>query len=151
MRSICFALGLVLLACVTIVYAQQQQSGSQENPKETAAASPAAKSDAAPAGGAGVNPVKSTPEGLAAAKKLYGYDCAMCHGKDGDGKGDLASSMNLKLNDWRSGEGLKDVTDQEMFDIISKGKGKMTGEGDRMKPTDVWNMIHYVKSLSKKS
>jgi mono/diheme cytochrome c family protein len=46
------------------------------------------------------NPVKPTPDGLAEAKKLYGYHCAMCHGKDGDGKGDLAAQMKLELNDW---------------------------------------------------
>jgi cytochrome c len=32
------------------------------------------------------NPVKANPESIAHGKKWYGYDCAMCHGKDGDGK-----------------------------------------------------------------
>ena len=36
-----------------------------------------------------VNPVKPTAESQAQAKKVYGYDCAMCHGEKGDGKGDL--------------------------------------------------------------
>jgi len=36
-----------------------------------------------------------TPDGLAQAKKLYGYHCAMCHGNNGDGKGDLAEQMKL--------------------------------------------------------
>ena len=35
------------------------------------------------------NPVKPSPESLARGKKIYGYDCAVCHGKDGDGKGDM--------------------------------------------------------------
>src|SRR5438105_13514855 len=47
------------------------------------------------------NPVPATPEGLAEARKIYGYDCAMCHGKEGDGKGDLAQDMKLELHDWR--------------------------------------------------
>jgi cytochrome c len=37
------------------------------------------------------NPVKPTPESLARGKRQYGYDCAMCHGKEGDGKGDVAT------------------------------------------------------------
>ena len=41
-----------------------------------------------PEAAAKANPVKPTAESLAKGKKLYGYDCAMCHGKDGDGKGD---------------------------------------------------------------
>ena len=36
-----------------------------------------------------VNPVKSTPESQARAKKMYGYDCAMCHGANGNGKGQM--------------------------------------------------------------
>jgi len=35
------------------------------------------------------NPVKSSPESLTRAKKWWGLDCVMCHGKNGDGKGEL--------------------------------------------------------------
>jgi hypothetical protein len=45
---------------------------------------------------------------------------------------------------------LKDMTDGEMFYIIQKGKGDMTGEGDRQKPEGIWNMVNYIRSLSKK-
>ena len=61
------------------------------------------------------NPVKPTPEGLAAAKKLFGYHCAMCHGMQGDGKGDLATDMKLQLRDWRDPSALAKTTDGEMF------------------------------------
>jgi cytochrome c5 len=70
------------------------------------------------------NPVKPTPENLAEAKKFFGYDCAMCHGAAGDGKGDLAAPMGLKMNDWRDSSKLADLSDGEMFDLIVKGKGK---------------------------
>ena len=39
------------------------------------------------------NPVKPTPESQAKAKSLYQMDCAMCHGDNGNGKTDLATSM----------------------------------------------------------
>src|ERR1035437_486193 len=35
------------------------------------------------------NPVKPTPESQAHAKTTYSIDCAMCHGENGNGKGDL--------------------------------------------------------------
>src|SRR5271156_6647697 len=57
------------------------------------------------------NPVKSSPASIAAGKKSYGFDCAMCHGKDGDGHGDLADDMKLKLADYRDPASLKDMTD----------------------------------------
>jgi mono/diheme cytochrome c family protein len=97
------------------------------------------------------NPVKPTPAGLAQAKKLYGYDCAMCHGKSGDGQGDLAADMKLKLNDWRDSTSLKDVTDGEMFYIIMKGKGQMPAGEQQMKPDEIWMMVNYLRSFAAKS
>jgi mono/diheme cytochrome c family protein len=97
-----------------------------------------------------VNPTKPTPESLARAKKTYGYDCAMCHGIDGDGKGDLATDMKLQLTDFRDSKVLKDKTDGELFYIIKNGKGQMPGEGDRAKPSQVWDLVNYIRSFAKK-
>lgn len=94
------------------------------------------------------NPVKPTPEGIEAARKIYGYDCAMCHGAKGDGKGDLVDSMKLTLLDWREAAALQGKTDGELFYIITKGKGKMVGEGDRVSETVRWNMVNLVRSFS---
>ena len=97
------------------------------------------------------NPVTPTPEGMAAAKKLFGYHCAMCHGKDGDGKGDLATEMKLELKDWRDPNSLAKMTDGELFYIITNGRGKMTGgEGDRTKEEVRWNLVNVVRAFAKK-
>ena len=97
------------------------------------------------------NPVKPTPEGMAEAKKLFGYHCAMCHGKDGDGKGDLAADMKLELKDWRNPNSLAKMTDGELFYIITNGRGKMTGgEGDRTKEEVRWNLVNVVRAFAKK-
>jgi mono/diheme cytochrome c family protein len=95
------------------------------------------------------NPIKPTPENLAAAKKFFGYDCAMCHGAAGDGKGDLAASMALKMSDWRDSSAITAMSDGEIFDVIVKGKGKMTGEGDRASNEKVWELVNYVRSFAK--
>lgn len=97
-----------------------------------------------------VNPVKTSPDSIAQGKKVYGFDCAMCHGKEGAGDGDLADSMHLKLKDYRDAATLKDLTDGEIYTIIINGKGQMTGEEGRMKPEQVWNVVNYVRSLAKK-
>lgn len=96
------------------------------------------------------NPVKPAAESIARGKRMYGYDCEMCHGKDGDGKGDLAGDMKVKLRDYRDADALKDMADGELFYIIWKGKGEMTGEGDRTKPEAIWDMVNYIRSLGKK-
>ena len=97
-----------------------------------------------------VNPVKPTPESLAHAKKVYGYECAMCHGANGNGKGDVVADLKLTLKDYTDPAALKDMTDGEMFYVIKNGKGQMPPEGDRMKPDEIWNVVILVRSFSKK-
>jgi len=46
------------------------------------------------------NPVKSSPESLARAKKWWTLDCEMCHGNNGDGTGETAKDMKLKMADF---------------------------------------------------
>lgn len=97
-----------------------------------------------------VNPVKPTAESQAHAKKMYGYDCAMCHGANGNGKGDMVAELKFSMKDYTDPAALKDLSDGEIFYIIKNGKGQMTGEGDRLKTDDVWNMVILVRSFSKK-
>ena len=81
---------------------------------------------------------------------MYEIDCEMCHGKNGDGKGDLAADMKAKLADYHDPAALKDRTDGELFYIIKNGKGEMPSEGDRAKPDAMWNLVNYIRSLAKK-
>ena len=74
----------------------------------------------------------------------------MCHGKEGAGDGDLAEDMHLKLKDLREAEALKDLSDGEIYKIINNGKGKMMGEEGRLKPDEIWDVVNFVRSLSKK-
>jgi mono/diheme cytochrome c family protein len=98
-----------------------------------------------------VNPVKPTAESQARAKKVYGYDCAVCHGANGNGKGDLVGDLKLTLKDYTDPTALQGMTDGELFTVIKEGKGQMPPEGDRGKPEDMWNMVILVRSFAKKS
>jgi mono/diheme cytochrome c family protein len=97
------------------------------------------------------NPVKPTPESIALGKKYYGYDCAMCHGANGDGKGDVAVDEKLKIGDFRDPATLKDKTDGELFYVLKNGHGQMPAEPIRLKQDELWNLVNYVRSLSRKS
>jgi mono/diheme cytochrome c family protein len=145
MRPALACFSTIVLGGISLWFVQGQST--QEKPKDNP---PAADSAGKPATAEKKNPVAPTPEGLASAKKMFGYDCSMCHGASGDGKGDMVESMKLTMKDWREPAALSGVSDAEIFDIITKGKGKMTGEGDRLPPTQVWSMVNYVRSLAKK-
>ena len=97
------------------------------------------------------NPVKPTAESQAKAKSLYQIDCALCHGDNGNGKTDVAASMNLTLNDWTDPKTLAGMEDWELFNIIRNGKGaNMPPEGEgRAKDAEVWNLVIYIRSFSK--
>ena len=97
------------------------------------------------------NPVKATPESIAHGKKWYGYDCAMCHGREGDGKGEVGTDMKVKVSDFTDFATLKDKTDGELFYIIKVGKGDMPPEGARVKTDELWDLVNYVRSLAKKN
>jgi mono/diheme cytochrome c family protein len=126
-------------------------SGFQQNPQK-AADEKAVPAEAKPAAEVVklVNPTKPTAVSLAAGKKAYGLDCAMCHGKSGAGDGDLAADMKLTLKDYRDPDALKAMTDGEIYTVIDKGKGQMSGEEGRMKPAQIWDVVNYIRSLAKK-
>jgi mono/diheme cytochrome c family protein len=94
------------------------------------------------------NPVKPTPESQARAKQIYGWDCAMCHGDSGNGKGDVAVEQKLTMRDYRDPNSLSKMSDGEMFYIIHEGHGQMPAEGPRAKTDEVWNLVIYLRKMS---
>jgi cytochrome c len=133
MRKICTLAALLsLLFSVVSLLAQTESSNSCSNPAEVAKM---------------VNPVKPTAESLAQGKKYYGYDCAMCHGQTGNGKGDVDTGE--KLPDFTNPATFKDKSDGELFCSLKVGKGHMPLERIRASQNELWNLINYVRSLAK--
>jgi cytochrome c5 len=135
MRIRLLFLGLLLIFAFTLL---SQQS---ETPKGKAKAAATAESD---------KQTKSTSESMEKAKKLYGYDCAMCHGETGDGKGDLSADYAGKIKDLTDPASLKDFTDDQLLTLLKDGKGDMPPEGKRVKIDDLKALVAYVRSLAKK-
>jgi len=147
---------LMLLSAAILIaagFASVSRSASQEAaPAQAAAPAAQAPAHAAPVKGPvpldAKNPVTPTPASLAEAKGIYNRDCALCHGANGDGKTDLATSMNM--GDMTDPKTLAGRQDGELFDIIRVGSDKMPGEdAGRAKDVVVWNMIHYLRGFSK--
>ena len=138
-------MGKVLCGLSTLLLAVVSVS-AQESKPAAVAAEYKIPADAAKM----VNPVKPSAASIGQGKKMYEIDCEVCHGKDGDGKGDLAADMKVKLADYHDPAALKDRTDGELFYIIKNGKGETPSEGDRAKPDAIWNLVNYIRSLAKK-
>lgn len=138
-----YRMALVLpavLLLATPVVSQSSNTGAQNNPSYSAIPVEAAKAQ---------NPVKSSPESITRAKKWWTLDCAMCHGKDGNGQGETAKEMKLKIVDFTDPKTLKDRTDGEIYYIIKNGHNDMPAEGPRIKAEDGWDLVNYVRSLAK--
>jgi len=138
-----FALAFPVLLLLALPVSSQQSSNTtaQKTPSYAAVPVEVAREQ---------NPVKSSPESVARAKKWWTLDCAMCHGKDGDGKGEIAKDMKLTVVDFTDQNTLKDRTDGEIFFIIKNGHNDMPAEGPRIKVEENWDLVNYVRSLSKK-
>lgn len=70
--------------------------------------------------------------------------CAMCHGADGKGG-------KMGTRDFASAD-VKKETDAELTDIITKGKPgppKMPAYGDKLKDTEIKDLVAYIRGLSK--
>lgn len=122
---------------------------AQDKPKDAQAA-PAAEFKIPPDDSKKTNPLKNDASAVADGKKLFSSQCYLCHGKDGDGKGELAQDMKLTLRDYHDAAALKGMSDGDLFYILSKGKGDMPGQDDRLTETQRWHLIVYIRSLAGK-
>jgi len=111
----------------------------------------ASNASAAPQEGASSKTSKAAANELVArGKKIYQVDCALCHGDNGNGKTDLAKDMQLNLSDFTDPKTLDGKTDDQLFDLIRKGKDKMPGEeAARAKNEEVKALIQYIRTFSK--
>jgi len=95
------------------------------------------------------NPVAASESSLAAGRKIYTKTCAMCHGKTGDADGPAVIELNIhpaKLSDPQ----LAAESDGALFWKITTGKKPMPAYGKRLSEADRWNLVNYIRTLSKR-
>jgi mono/diheme cytochrome c family protein len=83
-----------------------------------------------------------------AGASLYDSKCAACHAKDGSGN--TPAGKGLKVKDLRS-EDVQKQSDDELFDIIMKGKDKMPGYEKSLGHEKIHELVTYIRGLGKKS
>lgn len=101
------------------------------------------------------NPLKATPENIAAGKSLYAKDlkplaCHQCHGTNGNGKGMLARGMDPKPRNFACAKMMNEIPDGQLFWITRYGsKGTVMPEYPKFTDDQVWQIVIYLRQLSK--
>ena len=80
------------------------------------------------------------------AEATYKAKCAMCHGPDG--KGETPTGKAMKVKDLAS-EDVQKMSDADLSDAISKGKGKMMAF-KTLTPDQVKDLVGFVRGFAKK-
>ena len=96
-----------------------------------------------------VNPVAATPGSIAAGQKTYRLLCTRCHGPlgKGDGGGAGAGGQPADFTDdaWDFGS-----SDGEIFAAIQQGtSADMESYAERISEPEIWNLVNYLRSLTK--
>lgn len=91
-------------------------------------------------------PMPPSPESVARGKDLFSINCAMCHGDGGKGDGKLSEFFVPKPADLTSAE-VAALTDDQIFMVITQGRGPMPPIAENLDPVDRWDVINYVRSL----
>ena len=85
------------------------------------------------------NPYDGQPAAIASGKQLYGRNCLSCHGKTGEGQGNVPSLIDGRLETATAGE---------VFWFVTKGdKDNGMPSWAQLPEKQRWEIVSYVKSL----
>ena len=138
---------VVVVAAGLLLLPLRSQEEKQE-PAGQAQAEPAKPLEIPEEEKARKNPIAASEESVEAGRRLFASQCAMCHGKSGDGKGDLAVDMKLVVPDFTSAAEQKKRTDGELFYIMTAGHERMPGQGTRLRETQKWHLVNFIRTLA---
>ena len=85
---------------------------------------------------------------MARGRERYTISCEPCHGASGDGKG-ITSKYGLNGAANYHQDKYRQMTDGELFNTITNGKGQMLGYGYNVTIDDRWRIIMYIRALQR--
>ena len=74
----------------------------------------------------------------------YKKHCAPCHGATG--AADTMIGKNQKIRSLRSGD-VQKQSDEELFNIISKGRYKMPAFDRKLSKTEIHDLVRHIRAL----
>jgi mono/diheme cytochrome c family protein len=102
---------------------------------------------------AGAAAAKASPESIASGETVFKRQCQMCHGATGVGDGPAAKTLKGKLPDLTDKATLAKVSDEDIHELVEKGKkseiGNMPAFKAKLKAEEIHDVINYVHTLAK--
>ena len=84
------------------------------------------------------------------AKELYQNRCSACHGPTGKGDGPVGKNLNPRPPDFSDAKRMAQVTDAALTEVIMKGVKVMPGYGALLKPSEIHELVEYIRTMSRK-
>ncbi len=81
------------------------------------------------------------------ARATFDAECAKCHGKDGRAKSLHAKHVHAR--DMTNASWQNEVSDERLFNSITKGKGKMPAFGKKLSEDQIDALVRYVRQFKR--
>jgi mono/diheme cytochrome c family protein len=91
-------------------------------------------------------PFKLSPELLQRGRERFDIYCAVCHGLNGDGNGEVVQRGFPAPPTYHS-ERLRQAPIGHFYDVITNGYGVMYSYASRVEPQDRWAIAAYIRAL----
>ncbi|MCL4239195.1 MAG: DUF3341 domain-containing protein [Anaerolineae bacterium] len=91
-------------------------------------------------------PLPASEVSLQRGQMLYGTNCAMCHGLQGDRAGAEVGKYFPEIPQ-SLGARAAILSDQDLFRVIRLGRNRMPGLAENLSPGETWDIVNYVRSL----
>jgi len=94
------------------------------------------------------NPIKQNRRSANKGEILFQKNCISCHGKNANGDGPMSKVLEPKPTNLRMMSGMH--SDGDFAYKIYNGRGPMPAFKDKLTQKDIWYLVTYIQSLSKK-
>ena len=101
------------------------------------------------------NPLPATPQNLHVGEQLYlgtegNESCAICHGRQGDGKGELAKQYEPRPRNFACSKTVLGVPDGQLFWIVRFGSpGTAMPPHAKFSDDQIWQLVLHLRRLAK--
>lgn len=82
-------------------------------------------------------------------KHTYQQYCSPCHGPKGRGDGPAAVAFHPPPANYTNPDGVPKMTDAQVMEVITKGRGSMPAWGAILKPDQLVPLVAYIRELSR--